>query len=172
MSALIGVTCRSCYDNIRMVSLPSILVSPRSAFDFPCFLSGDVVLIQQAKGLRHCVLWYATSAEFHIAITFHFPDLVSASAWLKQIFHAARPIRSITQIWVMTRHRYGFFALHSYTSFRRKTSCGVAKCRLFSQAISKGTLGSDNNDTNENVAKNRHRNRSNFFQFFPSRPVT
>ena len=88
-----------------MVSLPSILVSPRSAFDFPCFLSGDVVLNQQAKGLRHSVLWYATSAEFHITITCHFPDLVSASAWLKQIFHAERPIRSITQIWVMLLHR-------------------------------------------------------------------
>ena len=44
------------YDNIRMASLPSILVSPRSASDIPCFLSGDVVLIQQAKGLRHSVL--------------------------------------------------------------------------------------------------------------------
>ena len=147
-----------------MVSLPSILVPPRSAFVFPCFLSGDVVLIQQAKGLRHSVLWYDTSAEFHIAITCHFPDLVSASAWLKQIFHATRPIRSITHIWVMTRHRYGFFALHSYTSFRRKTSCGVTKCRLFSQPISKGTLRSDNRDTNENVAK---RWTSQPFKLFP-----
>ena len=31
-----------------MLSLPSILVSPGSAFDFPCFLLGDV-LIQEAK---------------------------------------------------------------------------------------------------------------------------
>jgi len=39
-----------------MLSLPSILVSPRSAVDFPCFLSGDVVLIQEAKGLRQCIM--------------------------------------------------------------------------------------------------------------------
>ena len=137
---------------------------PEAPLIFPVFLSGDVVLIQQAKGLRHGVLWYATSAEFHIAITCHFPDLVSASAWLKQIFHAARPIRRITQIWVMTRRRYGFFALHSYTSFRRKTSCGVVKCRLFSQAISNGTWRSDNRNANENVAK---RYTSQPFKTFP-----
>ena len=32
------------------------------------------------------------------------PDLGNASDWLKQISHAARPIRSTTQIWVVTLH--------------------------------------------------------------------
>ena len=64
----------------------------------------------------------------------HCPDLVSAYDWPKQIFHAARPIRSTNQIWVVTRHQYGNSALVS-TSFRRDTSGGVAKCGLFSQAV-------------------------------------
>ena len=38
------------------------------------------------------------------------------------------------QIWVVTRHQYGISVLVSQTSFRGETSCGVAKCRLFSQA--------------------------------------
>ena len=64
----------------------------------------------------------------------HHPDLDSASDWLNQISHAARPIRSTTQIWVVTRHQYGISALVPQTSFGGKTNGGVAKCRLFSQA--------------------------------------
>ena len=47
-----------------------------------------------------------------ILMTRHFPELGSVSDWLNQISHAARPIRSTTQIWVVTRHQYGF--LHSF----------------------------------------------------------
>ena len=46
----------------------------------------------------------------------------------------SQPIRSTKQIWVVTRHQYGISLLVSQTSFRRETSGGVAKCRLFSQA--------------------------------------
>ena len=46
----------------------------------------------------------------------------------------ARPIRSSTQIWVVTRHQHGISAFVSQMSFRGETSGGVAKCRLFSQA--------------------------------------
>ena len=68
-------------------------------------------------------------------MTRHNPDLGSASDWLKQIFHVARPNRSTTQIWVVTRHQYGISTLVSQTSFRGEARGGVAKCRLFSQAI-------------------------------------
>ena len=44
------------------------------------------------------------------------------------------PIRSTTQIWVVWRHQYGISALVPQTSFRRETSCGVRKGRLFSKA--------------------------------------
>ena len=75
-----------------------------------------------------------------LLMTCHNLDLDSASDWLKQISFAARPIRSTTQIWVVTRHQYGISAVVSQTSFRGETSGCVAKCRLFSQAI----LDSDN----------------------------
>ena len=51
-----------------------------------------------------------------ILITRH-TDLGSACDWLNQIFDAVRPIRSSTQIWVVTRHQYGISALVSQTSF-------------------------------------------------------
>ena len=60
--------------------------------------------------------------------------LGSASDWLNQISHAARPIRITTQIWVVMRHQYGIAVLFSQTLFGGKTSGNVAKSRLFSQA--------------------------------------
>ena len=89
-------------------------------------------------------------------MTRHHPDLGSASDWLNQISHAARPIRSTTQFWVVTRHQYGISALVSQTSFGGETSGSVVKCRLFSQAIknskrisshSLSSLGALNKDT-------------------------
>ena len=40
-------------------------------------------------------------------MTCHYSDLGSTSDWLKQISLAERPIRSTTQILVVTRHQYG-----------------------------------------------------------------
>ena len=45
------------------------------------------------------------------------------------------PIRSTTQIWIVTRHQYRTSALVPQTSFRGETSGGIAKYRLFSQAV-------------------------------------
>ena len=50
----------------------------------------------------------------------HYPHLGSASYWLNQNSHAARPIRSTTQIWVVTRRQNGISALVSQMSFGRK----------------------------------------------------
>ena len=69
-----------------------------------------------------------------ILMTPHYLDIGRAFDWLKQISHAARPIRNTSQIWVVTRHQYGISAFISQTSFRGETSGGVAKCRLFSPA--------------------------------------
>ena len=49
----------------------------------------------------------------------------SASDWLNQISHAARPIRSTTQIWVVTRHQYGICALVSQMSFSGESNGSV-----------------------------------------------
>ena len=54
-------------------------------------------------------------------MTRHYPDMRSASDWLNQISHAARPIRNTTQIWVVTRHHYGISALVSQKSLAGKT---------------------------------------------------
>jgi len=66
--------------------------------------------------------------------TRHHPVLGSATDWLKKISHAARPTRRTTRIWVVMHHQCGISALVSQTPFRRETSGGVAKCRLFPQA--------------------------------------
>ena len=84
-------------------------------------------------------------------MTHHYPDLGSASDWLNQISHAARPIRSTTQIWVVTRHQYGISVLVSQTSFCGETSGAVANCRLFSQA----------SDLHCNKAKEKAKTKSN-----------
>ena len=65
-------------------------------------------------------------------MTCYYPDLTRAPNWSCRV--GIQQIKSITQIWVVTRHQYGISALVSQTSFRGETSGGVAKCRLFSQA--------------------------------------
>ena len=42
-----------------------------------------------------------------VLMTRHHPDPGSASDWLNQISHVAWPMRSTTQIWVVTCHQYG-----------------------------------------------------------------
>ena len=46
-----------------------------------------------------------------------------------------QPIRSTTQISVVTRHQYRISAFVPQTSFREEISGDVAKCPLFSQAM-------------------------------------
>ena len=66
--------------------------------------------------------------KFHL-MTCHCLGLDSASDWLRQISVMARPIRSPTQIWVVTRHQYGISALVPQTSFRGESSGGIDKFR-------------------------------------------
>ena len=54
--------------------------------------------------------------------------------WSYHMGNLLQPVRSTTQIWVVTRHQYGTFALFSQTSFIGETSGGVMKCCLFNQA--------------------------------------
>ena len=63
-----------------------------------------------------------------------YPDLFRATDWSCHGGNLLQPIRSTTQIWVVTRHQYGISAFVSQTSFRWETSGGVVKCRLFSKA--------------------------------------
>ena len=85
----------------------------------------------------------------------HYPDLCSASDWLKEISSAARPIRSTDKIWKVKRHQYGIFVLVPQTSFRGEIIGGVGKFRLFPQAVERaccsflcicGTLSSNSTE--------------------------
>ena len=71
---------------------------------------------------------------FAFSHTDDFPDLGSAPDWSCRVGNLIEPIRSTTQIRVVTRHQYGISALTSPTSFREETTGGVAKCRLFCRA--------------------------------------
>ena len=53
-------------------------------------------------------------------ITRHYQDLGIASNWSKQNLNAARQIRSASQMWVVTHHRYGISALVPKTLFGGK----------------------------------------------------
>ena len=55
----------------------------------------------------------------------HYPDMGSASDWLKEISHATRPIGSTTQIWVVIRHQFGITAVIAQMSFCGESSGGV-----------------------------------------------
>ena len=54
--------------------------------------------------------------------------------WSLRVGNLIQPIRSTTQIWVVTRPQYGISAVVSHTSLGGETSGSVAKYRLFSQA--------------------------------------
>ena len=70
--------------------------------------------------------WWRVTMQFWVVLL-----IGCASDWFKQIFHVVQQIRSTTNNCVVTRHQYGIFAVVPQTPFRRKTSSGVAKCRLF-----------------------------------------
>ena len=111
---------------MKQVTVKSVTLinntSPRKQPKFRCATTGFPAKWRLRNERRNSIL-----------ITRHYPDLVSASDWLKQICHAARPIRSTTQNWLVTRHQYGISALVSQTSFRGETSGSAVKCRLLSQ---------------------------------------
>ena len=79
--------------------------------------------------------WRLRNEPNSILMTRHYPDLDSASDWSCRVGNLIQPIRATTQIWAVTRHQYGISALVSQMSFRGETSGDVAKCGLFSQAV-------------------------------------
>ena len=70
--------------------------------------------------------------KFHLDKV-NYPDLGSASDWSCHVRNLLQPIRSTTQIWVVTRHKYGISALVSQMLFHGESSGGVMKYQLFSQ---------------------------------------
>ena len=93
-------------------------------------------------------------------MTRHYPDLGSASDWLKQISHAARPIRSITQIWVVTRHQYRISALASQTSFGGILLLASRMSAVFSGYYHAGYLCECAGDANDSAHAEKKRERN------------
>ena len=58
-------------------------------------------------------------------MTRQYLDLGSASDWSYRVGNFLQPIKSTTQIWVVTCHQYGISALVPQTSFRGETSGDV-----------------------------------------------
>ena len=146
--------------HLRTVSLPpknfawalsSISVAPWSREDFNTrknWTKRACMFLEDAGGvawensrhlatlpLVHPAKWRLRNERRNsILMTRHYPDLGSASDWSCRMGNLIQPIRSSTQIWVVTRHQYGNSALLSQTSFDGETSGSVAKCWLFSRA--------------------------------------
>ena len=99
--------------------------------------------------LNFCVLFQSTSLSPHWfprETTAEIPHWESVTtqiwvvlgiAWSKFPEFPTRHDQNTHQIWVVTRYQYGILVLVSQASFRRETSGGVAKCRLFSQAMNR-----------------------------------
>ena len=73
-------------------------------------------LVCTAKSRKWCL---RNERRNSILITCQHSFLGGASDWLKFFSHAARPIKTTTQVWVVTRHQYGISELVSQTSFRQ-----------------------------------------------------
>ena len=59
--------------------------------------------------------WHLRNEHRNSILTIrHYPDLDSASDWMKQIFNQSKVL---TQIWQVACHQYGISALVSQTSF-------------------------------------------------------
>ena len=67
--------------------------------------------------------WFPHKCRNSILMMCHYPDLCSASDLLKQIFHAAQPIRSITQFWIVMCYQCGILCSFLGRHFARNVGC-------------------------------------------------
>ena len=124
-----------CFANLNLSFLRFLLPSPSSLIKLPSNALSEVVgnrwhfATPPLVSPRIDVLGTSAKIPYWWRIT-----TVQIFHWLKKNSLTVYPIRSTAQIWIVTRHQYGISALVSQTSFRGKTSDGLAKCWLFSQA--------------------------------------
>ena len=84
--------------------------------------------------------------------TRHYLDLGSASGWSCGVGNLFQPIRSTTQIWIVTRLQYGISALLSQTSFRR----GDQWCRRGMWAVFSGYSRAESSNLSRQTQESRH----------------
>ena len=91
---------------------------------------------------RFPVKWHLRNERKNsMLMTRHYLGLGAADLVVPLVKFASKPIRSSTQIWVVTHHQHGVSVLISQTSFHGETVSGVADCHLFSQATLPVQLG-------------------------------
>ena len=129
----------------RNLLLPRVNLVKRGLPTFSSFLSFVIWVKNCSVGKKPTLrtlplvslpndIWDWNEWRNSILMMCHYPGLGSASDWLNSISHTVRPIRSITQIWVVRRRQYGISAFLSQMSFGGEISGSVVKCRLFFQA--------------------------------------
>ena len=72
-----------------------------------------------------------------ILMTCHYPDLDGASDWSCRVRNLIQPIRSTSQIWVVTRHQYGISVLFSQKSFGGKPAVASPNVGCFLRLFSR-----------------------------------
>ena len=97
--------CHHCFFRLCLLSFSSSLL-----FSFPLLSLLWFSALSDTKETLTLVS-SPNDGRNSILMTRHYPDLGRSSDWLNQISHAARPISSTTQIWVVTRHQYGISVL-------------------------------------------------------------
>ena len=92
--------------------------------------------LQKTDDISRCHHWFPREMtsekwlqKFHL-MTRHYRDMGNSSDWSCHGGNLPQPIRSTTQIWVVTSHQYRISALVS-TSFGAETSGGAANCVCF-----------------------------------------
>ena len=154
-----GITCQSppcktlflytCHTEIKAhTSILSLMYLRASAVPWKSSSSGMVTKSNFSFGLQRLVKiwWNCVSAESSTIImisgkkintwtcyccwSYEQPNLNEGPQNVEGHSLAARPIRSTTQIWVVTHHQYGISLLIPQMSFCREN----AKCWLFSEA--------------------------------------
>ena len=93
--------------------------------------------LQKTDDISRCHHWFPREMtsekclqKFHL-MTRHYRDMGNSSDWSCHGGNLPQPIRSTTQIWVVTRHQYGISALVPQTSFRGEASGDVANVGCF-----------------------------------------
>ena len=82
-----------------------------------------------------------------------YPDLDSASDWSCRVGNLFQPMRSTSQIWVVTRHEYEISALVSQMSFGEETSGSVSKS--FAQKLLASCLKQSKRNEGQTIQQHR-----------------
>ena len=90
-------------------------------------------------------------------MTSHYPGLGSATDWPCRVGNLIQPIRSPTQIWIVTRHQYGISALVSLPSFGEETRVRVSFVSDKAENHSNERKGNENSKDEEKEKRHKRK---------------